>query len=160
MKKPTWGPSGLCTALLLVSTWVSADDWRKTASDAEKLANLVELVPGTAIWMQQIGYRYADLYHAAKQGKWDFAIYQAEEIEKLAEVVELARPKRAATMREFRAAVFPALHDTVAQRDWSTFEPAFRQLAGECMSCHVKNDHGFIVLPTPPKTPHSPVLED
>lgn len=157
---------GICfgsAALLIMVTALScaqAADWRKSGSDQEKIANLVELVPNTAIWMQQMGHRYGDLYYAAKRGKWDFAAYQAEEMEKLIGYVATARPGRAATAQEFHDAVFPSLHEVIAQRDWSTFEPAFALLSSECMSCHVKNDHAFVVLPLPPRRHHSPVLDE
>ena len=53
--------------------------------DAERLQKLVELVPGTAHWMIEMGDRDQNMYWAAKQGKWEFATYQSEEIEKLVE---------------------------------------------------------------------------
>jgi len=151
--------AGLLLLLGIAPGSTLAADWRETAGDAEKLSNLVKLIPNTAIWMQQMGHRYGDLYFAAKQEKWDFAAYQAEEMEKLVRYVEVARPKRAATAQEFRAAVFPMLHEEIAKQDWAAFEKAFDTLSAECMSCHVKNDHGFVGLPNPPLRPHSPVLD-
>ena len=153
---------GLAALLIALAALpcAQAADWRKTGSDAEKIANLVELVPNTAIWMRQMGHRYGDLYFAAKRGKWEFAAYQAEEMEKLVGYVATARPGRAATAWEFHNAVFPSLHQVIAQRDWSTFEPAFALLSSECMSCHIKNDHAFVVLPLPPRRHHSPVLDE
>ncbi len=157
-------PSHLLRALLLTAVAAGLPahgaDWRDSGSDAAKLSKLVELVPNTAIWMQQMGHRYGDLYYAAKQGKWDFAAYQAEEIEKLIAYVATARPKRAASALAFRDAIFPSLHQVIEQRDWSTFEPAFALLSSECMSCHVDNDHAFVVLPMPPRRHHSPVLDE
>lgn len=152
---------GILSALLVTALPFAclASDWRDSASDDEKLAGLIGLIPNTAVWMQQMGYRYGDLYFAARQEKWDFAAYQAEEMEKLIKYVELARPKRAATAQEFRAAVFPKLHEEIAKRDWDAFVAAFDSLASECMSCHVKNEHGFIALPNPPHRSHSPVLD-
>ena len=86
---------------LLVAGGALGTDWRKEGDDAERLQKLVELVPGTAHWMIEMGDRYQNLYWAAKQGKWEFATYQSEEIEKLMQVVMLARPKRAASAQMF-----------------------------------------------------------
>jgi hypothetical protein len=33
-------------------------------------------------------------------------------------------------------------------------------LSSECMSCHIKNDHAFVVLPLPPRRQHSPALDE
>ena len=134
-------------------------DWRKEASDEEKLKNLVGLVPGTAHWMAEMGDRYQNLYWAAKQEKWEFAIYQSEEIEKLIKVVQIARPKRAASAQQFIDAVFPMLNEAIDRKAWADFQPAFAKLNAECMACHVKEDHGFITIPLEPATASSTVLD-
>ena len=145
------------TAGLLASASIPAD-WRDEGSTETQLANLVKLVPGTAHWMFEIGERYKNLYWAAKQENWEFAQYQVEEIEKLVEVVKLARPKRAETAQEFLETGLPAIQRGVESRTWGGFQPAFVQLQHSCMTCHVKNDHGFITVPLQPKTASSPVL--
>ena len=142
---------------LVASASLSAD-WRDEGSAETQLANLVKLVPGTAHWMFEIGERYKNLYWAAKQEKWEFAQYQVEEIEKLVEVVKLARPKRAATAQEFLETGLPAIQRGVESRTWEDFQPAFVQLQDSCMTCHAKNDHAFITVPLQPKTAGSPVL--
>jgi hypothetical protein len=142
---------------LLASASLSAD-WREEASAEAQLANLVKLVPGTEHWMFEIGERYKNLYWAAKQENWEFAQYQVEEIEKLVEVVQLARPNRADTAQEFLETGIPAIQRGVEARKWESFQPAFVQLQHSCMTCHVKNDHGFITVPLQPKTAGSPVL--
>lgn len=147
----------MLSGLLAVSTALAAD-WRKEADDAERLQKLVELVPGTAHWMIEMGARYQNLYWAAKQRKWDFATYQSEEIEKLVEIAMLARPKRADSAQMFLDKMFPLMHEAVASKDWGRFEDAFQTLNTECMACHAREDHSFVVIPREPARASSPVL--
>jgi hypothetical protein len=136
----------------------SADDWRKEGTEQTRLDNLVRLVPGASHWMAEMGGRYQNLYWAAKLGKWEFAAYQAEEIEALVNQVALARPKRAASAQLFLDKMFPMLHQAVRSRDWVKFEPAFAALNAQCMACHVREAHAFVVIPPAPATAPSPVL--
>ena len=81
-------------------------------------------------------------------------------MEKLVRYAATARLGRAATERELHYDIFPSLHQVIAQRDWAAFEPAFALLSSECMSCHIKNDQAFVVLPLPPRRHHRPVLDE
>ena len=70
----------------------------------------------------------------------------------------LARPKRAASAEIFLDKVFPMLHQAVGSRKWAQFEPAFAHMNAQCMACHGREEHGFVVIPPVPATAHSPVL--
>ena len=150
--------SALILSSLLAAGTALAADWRKEADDAERLQKLVELVPGTAHWMIEMGDRYQNLYWAAKQGKWEFATYQSEEIEKLVQIAMLARPKRAASAQMFLDKMFPLMHEAAASQDWDRFEDAFHTLNTECTACHAREDHSFVVIPREPARASSPVL--
>ena len=143
--------------VFLFSTHLQAD-WRMSADDDHQLKKLIQLVPGTAHWMVEMGERYKNLYWAAKQGKWEFAEYQVEEIEDLVHRVQLARPKRALTAQEFLDSAIPSMMNTLKQQDWASFREGFLGLRAACMHCHSQNDHAFIVLPREPVTASSPVL--
>ena len=145
------------TASFLFSTHLPAD-WRVSADNDQQLKKLIQLVPGTAHWMVEMGERYKNLYWAAKQGKWEFAEYQLEEIEGLVHRVQLARPKRAKTAQEFLDGAIPSMMNTLKQRDWAGFREGFLGLRAACIHCHGQNDHAFIVLPREPATASSPVL--
>jgi hypothetical protein len=148
--------------LLAAGAWspvVAAEaDWRSEGDAETRLENLVTLVPGASHWMMEMGERYRNLYWAAKLEQWEFAAYQAEEIEALVEQLALARPKRARSAGIFRKDVFPMLGQEIAKQQWSGFEAAFRHLNSACMACHAREDHGFIVLPVAPREASSPVL--
>lgn len=134
-------------------------DWRTTAPQDEKLQRLIQVMPGASNLMLQMGDRYRNLYWAGRQGKWSFAEYQAEEMQDLVETLQITRPKRAATAQEFLDRMYPEIIEAAGSGDPQRFAKAFRDLRQACMDCHVKNDHGFIVLPEAPRSAPSPVLE-
>ena len=136
----------------------SGDDWRKSESAEERQEKLVKLVQGTSHWMVEMGERYQNLYWAAKQKKWEFAQYQVEEMESLMKTVAIARPKRAKTAEEFMEVAFEPLELALVSQNAERFNKAFQQLRSECIACHHKNDHGFVVIPSEPQWAPSPVL--
>lgn len=136
----------------------TAGDWRTQGSDAQKLENLVRAVPSTSRLMLQMGERYQNLYWAAKLDKWAFADYQIEEIEELVKLLQITRPKRAETAQVFLDNAIAPLEKALRTRNWDAFYKGFAGLRAQCMSCHVKNKHAFIILPEHPKCASSPVL--
>ena len=82
------------------------DDWRKSSATKEKINNLVKVIPSTSDIMFQMGERYKNFYWAAKQGKWEFAEYQMEEMQSLIRTLTITRPKRKATAENLRPACF------------------------------------------------------
>jgi len=148
---------------LLFSTFVhatdSATDWRQTASTAEKVNNLTQVMPGASTIMLQMGERYKNLYWAANLGKWEFSEYQLEEMEELVKTLMITRPARAKTAKDFLDSGLQAFPDAFKNKDWKTFQTAFEQMRSHCMVCHIRNDHGFVTLPMVPKMGNSIVLE-
>lgn len=134
-------------------------DWRQEGTPEQQLENLMAIAPNTGQLMQQAGVRYRDLYWAAKQGQWEFAEYQAEELEELFEILQTASPKRAATAAAFLKRAYPGIQEAAASRDWARFQPAYETLRQACMECHKANDHAFIRLPAAPSRPESVALE-
>ncbi len=147
---------GLCT-LPFVATALAEEDWRKSAPVEKKLAKLVEVMPGAANLMIEMGFRYQNLYWAAKQGKWAFAEYQAEEMESLVKTLMITRPKRAKTADVFLKTGFKDVEAALKARDPVRFEASFEKMRQACMTCHQQNEHAFVTLPLP-KRAFSPVL--
>jgi len=135
------------------------DDWRKTGSNEEKLNNVVEVIPSAADIMFQMGERYRNLYWAGKQGKWEFAQYQAEEMQSLVKKLIITRPKRAATARVFLLDAFNGYKEAIEQKDWQKFQTAFEHMRERCMTCHTHNAHAFVLLNKQPAKGNSPVLD-
>lgn len=156
-------PRSVLAALLIAFTGAAtADnyrDWRKEGSPEQRLEKLIEIAPNTGQLMQQAGMRYRDLYWAAKQGQWEFAGYQTEELEELFEILQTASPKRAASAEAFLKRAYPGIQEAAASRDWARFQTAFETLRQACMECHRANDHAFIRLPAAPSRPESVALE-
>jgi len=146
--------------LLLGNTSLTAADWRQQASQEEKIDNLVAVMPGTSNLMFEMGERYKNLYWAAKQGKWEFAEYQREEMEALLHTLKITSPKRAASADIFLANGFALYAAAFEHKSWSRFEQAFAKMREECMACHITNEHAFVVLPAIPPKGASPVLAD
>jgi hypothetical protein len=145
--------------LALGAAQAGADaDWRDTASQEEKVQKLVEVMPSTANIMIEMGERYSHLYWAAKLGQWEFATYQAEEIEGLLETLQITRPGRAESTAVFLERVYPDIEEAAKAEDWERFSRAFAAMHEQCMACHVAEDHAFIVLPSVPPRSQSPVL--
>lgn len=132
-------------------------DWRNTGHPSEQMKQLIKVIPSASNIMIEMGERLKNLYWAAKLEKWEFAAYQAEEMEELIRVLQISRPARAASAQVFLNTMFPAIHNTIAEHNWVRFQKGFDDLRKACMTCHVTNDHAFVILPIP-KSASSPVL--
>lgn len=148
-----------CSLGSAMATEKQVDDWRGKASQQESVENLIKVMPGASNLMLQMGERYRNLYWAGKKGQWDFAAYQAEEMQDLIETLQITRPKRAATAQGFLDTAYPMIIEAAESKHWPRFEAGFLKLRDACMTCHVKNEHAFIVLPKAPRSFSSPVLE-
>lgn len=149
----------LSISLLFCINSVAAADWRDTANTNDKINNLIQVMPGASVIMQQMGERYRNLYWAAKQGKWKFAEYQIEEMQDLVETLTITRPKRAKTANKFMQSAFKLFPAAIEEQSGNKFNHAFANMKKQCMICHVDNNHAFIVLPDHPRKGNSPVLE-
>ncbi len=148
--------------LMLINPVLAQDansDWRKTGSNEEKINNIVKVIPSTADIMFQMGERYRNLYWAGKQGKWEFAEYQTEEMQSLIKNLIITRPKRATTARVFLLEAFKGFESAIAQKDWPKFQDAFEGMRKSCMTCHRQNEHAFIELNKKPAKGNSPALD-
>ncbi len=156
-----WLQLTLFVAALALSGTAIADkdkDWQKRGSTADKVEQIIKTLPSTAHVMIEVGERYQNLYWAGKLGQWEFAEYQAEEIVKLIELLQISAPKRAATSQVFLEHAMVEFDDAFEKKDWNTFLHAFRTMRAQCMVCHNDNDHGFIVPPEHPVTADSVIL--
>ena len=153
----------LILVTLLISSQVTADsgddDWRKSGSHNEKLDNVVQVIPSAADIMFQMGERYRNLYWAGKQGKWEFAEYQTEEMQSLIKKLIITRPNRAATAKTFLLDAFSGFDAAIKNKDWEEFQTAFEYMRNRCMACHIQNEHAFVKLNKQPAKGNSPVLD-
>jgi hypothetical protein len=73
-------------------------EWLRGDVDA-RFAQVARHLCGLDMAMVEIGYRYGELYHAGRNGNWDFAAYQRGKIELALANGVARRPKRAASAR-------------------------------------------------------------
>lgn len=152
----------LTTILMLTcSSAIAANnsDWRKNGSHEEKLTNLVKVIPSTSDLMIQMGERYRNLYWAGKQGKWQFAEYQLEEMAGLIKTLKITRPKRSASIKDYFGHAFEPVETAIKNKNWKQFSVNFEVMRNHCMACHKVSNHGFIVLKPKPAKGNSPVLD-
>ena len=148
--------------LMLINPVLAQDansDWRKTGSSEEKINNVVKVIPSTADIMFLMGERYRNLYWAGKQGKWEFAQYQTEEMQSLIKELILTRPNRTVTAQVFLHNAFKEFETAITKKDWQEFQNAFANMREQCMICHRQNEHAFIVLNEKPRKGNSPALD-
>ena len=134
----------LCCVILLLSlpllSTAQAADWRTTASDKQKLKNVVKVLPGASTIMLQMGERYRSLYWAGVQEKWQFAEYQIEEMQGLIKTLMITRPKRAATAKQFLDKAFGDFPLAIREKHWGSFSLAFERMRQHCMKCHTNKE--------------------
>ncbi len=134
----------------------AGSDWL-TGSVEEKINKLAEIQPGYGNLMPRIGQRYSDMYFAAKSGNWEFAEYQAEEIDETFDILMVTKPKRNEDAKKFLAASYPMIKDAIKKKNFAEFEKAFETLRNNCMNCHISQKVEFVKLKKPTVTA-SPVL--
>ena len=131
--------------------------WQTSETTEESVQRLWAAQPSVGELMLSLGLRYQNLYWAAKQGQWEFAEYQTEEMHEALETIPAREPELAETLEVFLEAAYPDIQEAAASKDWDRFSASFDRLRENCMACHSANDHGFIRLPIP-KHATSPVL--
>lgn len=140
----------------LIFTFISCEqnresqngDWIK-GNEEEKWKMVEEQFRGFGVVMQEVVYRYEELYWAGKDQNWDYATHQLEEIQEAIENGTIRRPERRENSIAFLDSTFPPLHLAIQQKDTVLFNQNFQRMRLECISCHIKEDHGYIRIITP-----------
>lgn len=113
----------------------ASDSWLKGTPD-EKLAQIEKHLRGMDVAMAEIGYRYGELHHAAKDRNWDYAKYQTEKIDLAMRLALERRPKRAASSQDFLNKDIPAVDRAIRNKDARQMDRAMEQLHNSCVACH------------------------
>lgn len=93
----------------------ASDSWLKGTTD-EKFAQIEKHFRGLDVTMAEIGYRYGELHHAAKERNWEYAKYQIEKIDLSLRLALERRPKRAASSQAFLNEGLPAVDRAIKSR--------------------------------------------
>lgn len=117
------------------------------------LEELAEIQPGLGTVMMEYSKRFWIMYYAAKNGNWELADYELEEMLEIQEVGETTRPNMAKALKGFEEAYLTPLKQAIENRDWDAFQQAYNNAIKGCNACHAGTGHPYIkyVLPdTPP----------
>ncbi len=114
--------------------------------DAEKFLAIEEQFAGFSQSMQQVGYRYNELYWAGQHENWDYAHYHLEKIASAIERGIHRRPARAESARPFLDDTIPQMADALDAEDPDVFDDEFDALTNGCMTCHGQEGVPFIVV--------------
>lgn len=109
--------------------------WLK-GTDDEKFAQIEKHFRGLDVTMAEIGYRYGELHHAAKERNWEYAKYQTEKIDLSLRLALERRPKRAASSQAFLNEDLPAVDRAIKSQNAAQMDRAMEQLHTSCIACH------------------------
>lgn len=116
-------------------TAVGEGGWLAGTTD-EKFATVAAQLRGFDMAMVETGYRYNELYWAARDGNFGYANYQARKIRTAIENGLKRRPKRAKSAETFLTVVLPSVEDAIKQRNATLLQKRFGSLTATCNSCH------------------------
>jgi hypothetical protein len=133
----------------------AADPWIRGTVD-ERFALVEKHLRGFDVAMVETGYRYGELYWAARDRSWEYATYQLQKIETAIRNGIERRPKRAASARMIDEPI-ARVRTAIEQRDGAALDDAFTALTATCNECHVAEKVAFIHV-APPVERHSPVI--
>lgn len=105
---------------------------------------LASIQPGLGVVMHEMGYRFADVYWAAKGGNWGLAQYQLKELGEAQEVAEVTRPHRADMLKAFESSYLVPLGKSIVAKDMESFSKTFMATEQACNACHTALGYAYI----------------
>lgn len=144
----------LLAAAFTVGAIAACDDKPRPAESHDAARNYGPI-------MADIARRFELLGRALESNRWQFAAYQAAELEEAFDELEAARPpERAGTEQDVRNLVVAfkrsqpmPLEQAIEKRDSVKAVEAFEKMATACNRCHQTTRHGFIEIPVVPGRP-------
>jgi hypothetical protein len=117
------------------------------------LDQLVEVQPGLARLMREVGDAYWPAYYAAKARNWPLARYFVKRTESLMKLAATLRPKYQKELDAYVSGSLARLHEAVEARDWPRFEAAYRKGIEVANRMHEATGHPEIVWKLPDFAP-------
>jgi hypothetical protein len=125
-----------------------ADGWLR-GDENQKFETIAKQLRGFDMAMVETGYRYQELYWAARDENWEYAAYQADKIKVAVENGLERRPKRAASAQDFLNIALPEIGKAIAKRDTLHFKQAFNALTSNCIACHALEKVPYVTVKIP-----------
>lgn len=133
---------------------LDSGEWLRGDVDA-RFKLVAQHLRGFDMAMVEVGYRYGELYWAARDRNWGYASYQLGKLETAMANGVQRRPKRAASARMLDGAV-AQVRAAINATDESRVAAAMETLTATCIACHQAEKVPFIQV-APPDFRLSPV---
>ena len=113
---------------------------------------LLELQPGMAALMKEVGERYTRAYYAAKGGNWKLSAYQLNQVRVAFKTAKVTRPKFTDDLTKFDSEYLMPIFKAIHAKDWGLFEEAYENGIEGSDFFHDKNGYPYIryLLPGAP----------
>jgi hypothetical protein len=146
-------------------TRVWAQNDQPTPNLLAEIEALKGKLPDQAHAMQDVGYHFSNLWFAGQNDNWDLAQFYWNEVRShlhwAVRIIPVRKDnegndvKLEEILAAFENGPLKQLNDTIASKDRSQFEQAYRATIEGCYSCHKASDKPFIrpQVPTEPETP-------
>jgi hypothetical protein len=123
-------------------------DWLSSDNDSA-FVQIEKHFRGFDMAMQEVGYRYNELYWAGIDENWGYAQYHLEKIKTAIDNGLERRPKRAASAQGFLEYSIPALMKTIQDKNKASFMKEFEIFRQSCNSCHLQEKVEFMKVSIP-----------
>lgn len=138
------------------ATAVGEGGWLAGTAD-QKFEAVAKQLRGFDMAMVETGYRYNELYWAARDGNFEYAEYQAGKIKTAIDNGLQRRPKRAKSAETFLTVVLPSVQEAIKQRDAKLLQERMGTLRSTCNSCHKDEQVEFVRVGEPQTRPFTAV---
>jgi hypothetical protein len=136
----------------------SPGGWLRALPPDKQTDAIDKQLRGFDMAMFEVNYRYIEMYFAAIEGNWDYALYTGEKIGWAINNGFERRPKRRASgeaifMRP--GGPYPQVMEAIKKKDVALFKERFDALRAACNACHAAEKVAFIRvgIPTIRQTP-------
>ncbi len=144
------GAFGLGVGNAQVPNPPKASGWLKKLPPDEQTAAIDRQLRGFDMAMIEVGYRYVEMYFAAIEGNWDYALYTGEKIAwAMQNGFERRQKRRESGETIFFKQVYPELLAAIKKKDIALFKQRFDTLRHACNACHVAEKVPFIQIGIP-----------
>jgi hypothetical protein len=151
-------PSAFVIFFVISCDQASNNKQQVLQNQIDSLRNRLDQVyaPGIGEYMSSIQMHHAKLWFAGKNGNWDLANFEIEEIQESLDNIQ----KHCADSPEIRSLsmIYPPLDSvklSIAKKNIELFKSDFNLLTNTCNNCHKSANHAFNVIKIPDGLPVS-----
>ena len=144
------GAAGLGIVYAQVPNPPRASGWLKKLPPDQQVDAIDRQLRGFDMAMFEVGYRYIEMYFAAIEGNWDYALYTGEKMAWAIQNGYERRPRRRANAEElFFKEAYPQVLDAIRKKDIALFKERVDVLRNACNACHTAEKVPFIQVGIP-----------